>query len=722
MKRPTNRSSRHKPKVETSPIAPAALPNDVGAPLTYRCWLLAGMTALFVARPLVPSEGVAWVGDGQTFCMLWLLLAMLTCFAALKAGCFPRRFDWLSALLVAFTVLYAAAALRGTYVGSPRPAINMLWEAVAMTIGFLLVRQLVRTSFESRVLIAVMIALAMVVSVFGLYQVFVSMPADRAEFARDPEGMLRRAGEWYPPDSPERAAFENRLASTEPLATFALTNSLAGFLLPWIVIAAGVTLGAGVQLPRIGMIVAVLLPGFCLLLTKSRSGYVALAMAIALLLCNRFRQVLRSKAAWIVIAVVLIALTATYCGGLIDLEIATEASKSLGYRLQYWQSTLAMIRDQPLLGVGPGNFQDYYTAYKLPEASEEIRDPHNWILEIASTAGIPAALLLLVLMIGAIAKLVRCVPPYAVESDGEPRTRWFMVAGAACGLPLASAIGMLVGLPLGIERLAVGFAVGALTVWLLRGWIESGVLSPRLLAVALFAILVHLLASGGMLFPGVAGSIWLLLALGLNLSEPRPVPSHRLAPSLALAACTALAAAQYLTGYSPVLRSQGALHESQDLQHDAQQKTNALVRAASADPRSATPWQELAALRMQQWLQKPGPRLLDQFRQAAKQFLALQPHSSSAYRIVGKWWSQMFERSGNPEHAQAAAEALTTAVSLYPTSAILRAERATALKEAGQPEKATLEARTALRLHEATPHKDKKLSEAIRKSMQNLAR
>ncbi len=41
--------------------------------------------------------------------------------------------------------------------------------------------------------------------------------------------MLRDAGFDPTPGTPERKLFEDRLNSTEPLATFALANSLAGF-------------------------------------------------------------------------------------------------------------------------------------------------------------------------------------------------------------------------------------------------------------------------------------------------------------------------------------------------------------------------------------------------------------------------------------------------------------------------------------------------------------
>ena len=72
-----------------------------------------------------------------------------------------------------------------------------------------------------------------------------------------------------------------------------------------------------------------------------------------------------------------------------------KAATSLGYRLQYWQATLHMIADRPWLGCGPGNFQDVYTRYKLPEASEEVADPHDFLLEVWATAGTPAMLALL---------------------------------------------------------------------------------------------------------------------------------------------------------------------------------------------------------------------------------------------------------------------------------------------------------------------------------------
>lgn len=61
------------------------------------------------------------------------------------------------------------------------------------------------------------------------------------------------------------------------------------------------------------------------------------------------------------------------------------------FRLKLWQSTLTMIRDHPIVGVGPDNFLYAYRGrYILPEAWQEpnLSHPHNAILDFASRLGL----------------------------------------------------------------------------------------------------------------------------------------------------------------------------------------------------------------------------------------------------------------------------------------------------------------------------------------------
>ena len=303
------------------------------------------------------------------------------------------------------------AALWAVHRGTPRPAVNMLWEWVGMGLCFFLARQFIVTSRERRAVAAVMVALAVAVSGYGLYQRCYEMPQTRAMYEANPDRALRDAGLWFPPGSPERKLFEDRLANTEPMATFALTNSLAAFLAPWLVMLAGV-IGSSVRnRKRLSAMVVCLIPiAVCLLLTKSRSGYAAACVGFCWCGCSSrvkakgdspiFADTKIGTVPWKLpaalagVAVLLLSAALAVEGP----AVLGRASKSFGYRLQYWQSSLRMIADHPWVGCGPGNFQAAYTQYKLPEASEEIADPHNFLLEIWATAGTPAALAFLAVL------------------------------------------------------------------------------------------------------------------------------------------------------------------------------------------------------------------------------------------------------------------------------------------------------------------------------------
>ncbi|NOY81569.1 MAG: hypothetical protein GXP31_11280 [Kiritimatiellaeota bacterium] len=63
-----------------------------------------------------------------------------------------------------------------------------------------------------------------------------------------------------------------------------------------------------------------------------------------------------------------------------------------------WQQTARLILDHPLLGVGPGNFRRAYELYKSPaqrarpDVAPVTEHPHNEVLNLAATLGVPLAL------------------------------------------------------------------------------------------------------------------------------------------------------------------------------------------------------------------------------------------------------------------------------------------------------------------------------------------
>ncbi len=213
--------------------------------------------------------------------------------------------------------------------GCVRATINMAWQWAGFGALFFLGRHVLREPAAVRAVCAVMIALAVGLSALAYYQYFYSLPAMRAEFARNPEAMLRDAGVDPTPGSPERKLFEDRLNSTEPLATFALANSLAGLLAPWLIVTLGIAvsvwslkagtakmeaspkMGTGTdrpdrsqspfsgtdrpdrsQSPFSGVVlaagVAAVLIGLCVLLTKSRTALLAVGLGVCLLAASRW--------------------------------------------------------------------------------------------------------------------------------------------------------------------------------------------------------------------------------------------------------------------------------------------------------------------------------------------------------------------------------------------------------------------------------------------------
>ena len=407
------------------PLAVSGEARPTVAALRVRPWLLAAMTALFVAWPLYPSESAATNGDGLSAVMLWISLAVFWLLAAIgrsnKSSPLPLgegpgvraaiensprpmgegpgvRVGWIDAAVLLLLLCFAASTLWAVRHGSPRPAINVFWEWVGLGLCFLLARQLIDTQREVRALAAVMVALAVALAGYGLYQQAYEMPQTRALYRADPDAALRAAGVWAPPGSPQRKLFEDRLESPEPTATFALTNSLAGFLAPWLVVLAGIGCMELRNRKRLAGAIILLLPiGICLFLTHSRSGCIAALLGIALVW-----PIVRAKTirfGWKIPLAIALAggalIAAAAATGKLDYKMA---ERSFGYRLQYWRSSLVMIGDHPWLGCGPGNFQDDYTRYKLPTASEEVADPHNFLLEIWSTAGTPAALAFLAVL------------------------------------------------------------------------------------------------------------------------------------------------------------------------------------------------------------------------------------------------------------------------------------------------------------------------------------
>src|SRR5262249_18698215 len=142
---------------------------------------------------------------------------------------------WTEAVGVTLIGWHSLAAVISLGQTNGRHALNAHWLILGYGLTAFLLRQTVRTAREARSVVAAMIWLATLLATLGLYQYFYSKPIERQEYERDPEKYLTAERIPTEKDSPLRQQFENRVRSVEPLATFGLTNSLAGVLGPWLI-------------------------------------------------------------------------------------------------------------------------------------------------------------------------------------------------------------------------------------------------------------------------------------------------------------------------------------------------------------------------------------------------------------------------------------------------------------------------------------------------------
>ncbi len=700
--------------------------------------------AVHVARPLLPSETSAARGDGLLLVMIWLLLAAAWCLAGFKGGVWRPINKVVLASLLALLGCTAAAVVYGHDSGPNRASFNLLWEWIALGAGFILLRQLIARRIEARAGVSVMLALAIVLSLDGLYQFFYDMPRTRAAYLANPRSVLREAGLVFEAGTPALVQFEQRLASTEPTATFELANSLAGWLATWLVVCLGLLatgFPAGSKLSgrcRWALAVMAAVMFACLLLTKSRSALAALAVGGVLVAGSVIDRRRMMRGAMMALGVAAVLTAAAWAARGLDREMLTESAKSLGYRREYWQATAELIRANPIVGVGVGNFQDAYTHYKLPTASEEIADPHQFLLEICATSGIPAGLALVVLLTAGVWELFR--PPAsdrqadmtALDSPAiDPgaagsRFPWLVYAGAALGLPLAWLAGQLGTVQLSTNVLSAALVVGPLVLIALAPWVRNGRLPASVLGSAIVTMLVNLLGAGGIGFPGVASTLWLLLAIGQALifadkNTPSAPAIVKLASSVwwtgGLIVSAALAITAYLTAYQPVLNARVFVERAMD---DAENREGLLRSACAADPWAAEPRQLLAEYEYRRFRDRPTAEQQRRFEDALSAALANQPFSAKAWLRAGTMHLEAAAKSDDDALARQAVDSCRRAAELYPNDATIRGWLALALADVGDEQGAVAERAQAMKLDQLTPHIDRQLSHELRQRLDRM--
>ncbi len=502
---------------------------------------------------LAPVDSVSvFLGSALPQNLGWLAIGGFVSIAAALSG---RRLlngrvnVWV--VLVGFAWLVGVTCIAAQH-GNARAVWNGFWQVVMLGVCFLCLRSLAAFEKVRSALVLLLIVACTALSLTGLEQVLISLPANRMAYAENPDRMLAEQGIDAPPNSPRRKQFEDRLNSPEPFATFALANSLATVLSLGVVVSVARLIGTfdwrisapdnasqrvvdtkgntAVWFARVALVSVAGLQLVCLILTRSRTAFLALiaATAVGLLLGLLNGKVTVSRRVAYSVGGAVMVLVIGGLGWLLTVDqlVWSEAPKSLSYRLEYWQATLAMIRDHAWTGVGLGNFQAYYPQYKLEQASEIIADPHNWFLDIAATLSLPIALAITAwlgywVLQGVMSSLTR--PSTAsVSSEVNGKAAHFeqgeksLVVWLFLGAVLGGASEIFFLSFIGTLELRTTFLVwGAASIVGVFVWGgASRDLSPVAWTVAVLVVLVGLVASGSWQASGIAVPFLIVMATG----------------------------------------------------------------------------------------------------------------------------------------------------------------------------------------------------------------
>lgn len=656
---------------------------------------------------------------GLTLAVLGGSLAGLVAliFAAPTSFRWKRRSFWLDAiaLWLAGWVWASAWINAGIFNGwSPplggdlRASTNEAWWWIAAAVWWVMLRRCMSRPSFRLALTGMLVGLGVLLAVHTLHQVFVSFPETLAAYAADPDAQFAKLGIDAPPGSAARMNFENRLRDGGPTATFALANSLAGPLAMiasacLAILASMISSAPNWWKHRFGGL-AIMAAATAVLLgalsvTGSRSGVLAVAIMSMVLVAHAFAREWLGARRRIVVAisgaVILLVGVAVVA---IDDDSWSQAPATLQLRSQYWRATLAMVADHPWFGVGPGNFQLVYQAYRDVTAHELIAEPHNFLFETLACGGWIGASLLIAMLIVAASSFRSSLKPLAATSiETAIPSKWIpwsTGAGGLIGLLWVWYDGMRQGfLPdFDAHQWAVPLAIATIFGWFI--WVKPNQVEidfKRVGWIATCTGLLHLSFSGGWTVPGVAMLLACFAAMALPSVEATTknteTAEHQRLNSLgAIVAIVLVSLVWFLFDFSfrPVKQTDQAMKQAERVlyRNQAGMAKNILQSALATDPLAADPAIWLAVIENRDRLRR---RSID-----ARSEVSLEVYSQAVDRIgndpaklkaIGDLHLHRYQVNGRENDLAMAAEIYDRMISLSPTHQAYVAQAAEIARE-----------------------------------------
>ena len=444
------------------------------------------------------------------FLILFALASVLT--AAYKHSAASVAFDWICYALLFYVVVNLCAE-------APRLGLLLLLASLASTF---------------------------VVSLNGLFQKFYSLKLTRDLFMANKETWVQSLG--LPPDAvPD---FIGRLGTGRIFSSFLLPNTCAGFLGVMIPVQVGLLVWGLATVRRDGrnasrwravflaVNLAALLAGIlCLFYTKSKGGWISLALVVLAFAVMSGRRWVARYWPWALGALAVVVLLLATLQLTHRIPPMDEYFESFSVRTDYWRAGALIIKDHPWSGVGLDNFGEYYPQYRRPEDDESLM-AHNNYIQVWAETGFFGLLAFCAVWAAFFYAMRRRGEKPPVEGN-QRHTAGAMTRGE---LRLLAGFAALIGFAMIFTMFSTFEPLPQFAPWLLTAcfglcWAafyfaneaafsdvidlhkanpEAGTVIRLSITFGVLFFLVHSLADFDLYEQGIAQTLWLLMAIGLT--------------------------------------------------------------------------------------------------------------------------------------------------------------------------------------------------------------
>lgn len=320
--------------------------------------------------------------------------------------------DWLSILPALFVLLRRALDVRFTLVFAPAHVLfgllgvwavaSAAWSVdsyatlvsstkllAAASIGWTFT-QTVRRWSEFRIVVGVLFGLLLINLAKSLVFHFDEHPRLVEQWPGIREQVFAQRG--WTADSYAAQRFEQKLLAGEMMGFTTSANTFGATIVALVVTSISLIAHRIREKLEAGWtgLIAIGVAGmvWCLSNTQSRASVLALIAGIGILIVWRLTRKWLASHQGLVFAIsvglVLLGITSVVAIGLTSGGLPGD---SVNFRWRYWVGSWHVFETSPTLGVGYAAFAQPYLAHRLPEAAEEIIDPHNLFVRLAVELG-----------------------------------------------------------------------------------------------------------------------------------------------------------------------------------------------------------------------------------------------------------------------------------------------------------------------------------------------